>query len=63
MATETEKTAYEFLRANSKLHEDRRYFRFNVLSGLDNVGLEEAAKRPQIVAATRRYIIYEETQG
>jgi len=62
MATETEKTAEKFRRDNPQLHEQCRYFRFNVLRGLEKVGLEEAGKRAIIVAATRRYIALEGTR-
>jgi predicted acylesterase/phospholipase RssA len=62
MSTETEKTAEEFLREHTRLHSEKRYFRFNVLRGLETVGLEEASKRPMIVAATRRYIASEEAK-
>ncbi|KAF2802729.1 FabD/lysophospholipase-like protein [Mytilinidion resinicola] len=60
MATETETTAEAFLRRYTRLHSEERYFRFNVLSGLGDIGLEEAAKRPEIVTATRRYLSSEE---
>jgi predicted acylesterase/phospholipase RssA len=60
MATETETTANNFMRRFTQLHTQRRYFRFNVRSGLENIGLEEAARRHEIVAATRRYLTTEE---
>jgi hypothetical protein len=59
MATETERTAEEFLSEYSNLDTDRRYFRFNVLRGLEKVGLEEAKKRHNIAAATYRYLALE----
>jgi hypothetical protein len=62
MSTETEKTAHEFLREHTRLHTEQRYFRFNVLRGLENVGLEEAGKRAEIVSATRRYVAFEGTK-
>lgn len=60
MATETERTAEDFLRLYSHLHTEQRYFRFNVQSGLEGVGLEEQSKMADIVTATRRYITGEE---
>ena len=62
MATETETTAEDFVRLHTRMHTQHRYFRFNVLSGLERVGLEDAGKRPQIIAATRRYLTSEETK-
>jgi predicted acylesterase/phospholipase RssA len=60
MATETEATANSFMRRFTKLHSEQRYFRFNVRSGLEHIGLEESSKRSDIVAATRRYLTSEE---
>lgn len=60
MSTETETTAESFLRRYTRLHDDQRYFRFNVLSGLGDIGLEEATKLALISAATRRYLTSEE---
>jgi hypothetical protein len=60
LATETEKTAERFHRANSWLDDNKRYYRFNVDSGLEQVGLEESGKRKDIEAATHAYI---ETQA
>jgi len=62
MATETERTAGNFLRDRTKLHTLGRYFRFNVLRGLEEVGLEESKMQPKIVAATRAYVRNEGTQ-
>lgn len=60
MATETERTAEEFIRRNTTLHSNRRYFRFNVRRGLEGIGLEEAAKLADIATATRRYLAMED---
>ncbi|RDW65916.1 uncharacterized protein DSM5745_09655 [Aspergillus mulundensis] len=60
MSTETETTANEFMRRYSRLHKDQKYFRFNVRSGLEGIGLEEASKRADIISATRRYLTTEE---
>jgi len=56
MATQTETTAENFLRAHTKLDTEHRYFRFNVASGLEAVGLEDATEMARIVNATRRYL-------
>lgn len=55
IATETEKTAESFQREHSDLDDSNRYFRFNVLHRLENIGLEAADKAKEIMAATRRY--------
>lgn len=56
IATNTEQTADMFQKHHSKLYRERRAFRYNVGQGLENIGLEEAAKLQDIQAATRRYI-------
>jgi hypothetical protein len=56
IATETEKTAEEFLRGKSHLEDNGQYYRFNVDRGLEEIGLEESNKRKEIAAATRRYV-------
>ena len=56
IATETEKTAEIFHRGHSELDDDDRYFRFNVLRGLEGIGLENASQKHVIMAATSRYI-------
>jgi hypothetical protein len=56
MALETEKTAETFLRAHSRMHTESRYFRFNVLKGLEGIGIEEHKKMNVLAAATRNYL-------
>ncbi len=56
IATDTEALAEDFQRHHTNLYKEHRYFRFNVLRGLENIGLEEAAKKKEIRAATRDYI-------
>jgi hypothetical protein len=56
IATETEQTAERFRREKSLLDSTGRYYRFNVLHGLEDVGLEESKKVKEMAAATRRYI-------
>jgi hypothetical protein len=40
-----------------------RYYRFNVVRGLENIGLEEAKKVKEMAAATRRYLGSEEVNS
>ena len=56
IATETEATAGLFAKKNRGLLYQKRYFRFTVDQGLQNVGLEEYEKEKEIVAATTRYM-------
>ena len=56
MATETERTAEKFHRGHSELDDGDRYFRFNVLRGLEGIGLEDASQKNVIMAATSRYM-------
>ncbi|CAG8953838.1 hypothetical protein HYFRA_00006730 [Hymenoscyphus fraxineus] len=56
IATETEKTAQEFHKTHRALDENNMYFRFNVPSGLEDVGLEETEKIPTIATATNDYL-------
>jgi predicted acylesterase/phospholipase RssA len=56
IATETEQTAERFRRDKESLDGSSRYFRFNVVRGLEEIGLEESTKKNEIAAATRRYI-------
>jgi hypothetical protein len=56
IATETEKTAERFCRDKSGLDDKGRYYRFNVLRGLEDIGLEDSKRKNAIIAATDRYI-------
>lgn len=56
IATETEKTAKRFSRDKSRLDDAGRYYRFNVLRGLEDIRLEESKRKNAIIAATDRYI-------
>jgi len=62
ISTETETTAGSFQKDHSKLYQVNRAFRFNVTRGLENVGLEETSKWPEIKAATRAYIETEDVR-
>ena len=56
IATETEKTAERFSRDKSRPDDTGRYYRFNVLRGLEGIGLEDSKRKNAIIAATDRYI-------
>jgi predicted acylesterase/phospholipase RssA len=56
LATETEKTAQQFLSDKRHLDDEGRYYRFNVDHGLEEIGLEESKKMDQIAAVTRLYV-------
>ncbi|KAF2187332.1 FabD/lysophospholipase-like protein [Zopfia rhizophila CBS 207.26] len=56
VATEMEKTAERFSRDKSRFDDAGRYYRFSVLTGLEDIGLEESKQRNAIIAATDRYI-------
>ncbi|KAG9760559.1 phospholipase, patatin family protein, partial [Aureobasidium melanogenum] len=51
IATETEQTDKKFHARWAKHYDDKRYFRFNVEQGLQDVGLEEYTKKGTIEAA------------
>lgn len=63
IATETEQTAEKFRQANSHLDDTGRYYRFNVLRGLEDAGLEESKTKKDIASATRRYVASVLTQS
>ena len=56
IAIETEKMVEQFCRDKSRLDEVGRYYWFNVLRGLEDIGLEELERKNAIIAATDRYI-------
>ena len=56
IATETEKTAERFNRDKSALDDKGCYYRFNVLKGLENIGLEDSTQKNSIIAVTDRYL-------
>ena len=56
ISTETEKTAERFSRDKAGLDNTGRYYRFNVLRGLEDIGLEDSMRKSMIIAATDRYI-------
>jgi hypothetical protein len=60
ITTETEKTAERFARHHSRLRNEGRYFRFSVLRGLKDIGLEEYKQKNAIVAAISRYVAFQD---
>jgi predicted acylesterase/phospholipase RssA len=60
IATETEKTAREFVSRWRGLFCEDRYFRFNVAQGLQDIGLDEWRKQGDIEASTEHYLTSQE---
>ncbi|MCJ1388247.1 hypothetical protein MMC18_001092 [Xylographa bjoerkii] len=56
IATQTEATAEQFQQDHADLDVGKRLFRFNVLQGLEAIGLEDAGKKDAVIVATRRYL-------
>ncbi|KAL8894119.1 MAG: hypothetical protein Q9192_004599 [Flavoplaca navasiana] len=63
IVTETESTADSFISRWRQQHETKRYFRFNVHQGLQDVGLEEHEKQGTIEAATYEYVRHTEQKS
>lgn len=63
ITTRTEDTAKLFIERHRRLCEDRRYFRFKVEQGLQDVGLEEYKTEALIEAATAAYMDGQETKS
>lgn len=63
IATQTEDTAKVFVERHRRLFEGKRYFRFNVQQGLQDVGLEEYQAAARIDAATAEYMDGQETKS
>jgi hypothetical protein len=63
IATQTEDTAKLFVDRHRRLYVSKRYFRFNVQQGLQNVGLEEYKEVALIDAATAEYMDEPETKS
>lgn len=62
IATETETTASLFRKHHTQLFQSGKAFRFNVVRGLEMIGLEETSKWGAIKAATRNYVQTEEVR-
>jgi predicted acylesterase/phospholipase RssA len=58
IATETENTEKKFIARWAKHFDEKRYFRFNVEQGLQNIGLDEYNKKGAMEAATEGYITH-----
>ncbi|XP_014550452.1 hypothetical protein COCVIDRAFT_115445 [Bipolaris victoriae FI3] len=58
IATETEATERKFIARWAKHFDEKRYFRFNVEQGLQNIGLEEYKKKGAIEAASEGYLTH-----
>jgi predicted acylesterase/phospholipase RssA len=56
ITTETEKTEKKFIARWAKHHDEKRYFRFNVEQGLQDVGLAEYKEQGKMEAATDEYL-------
>lgn len=56
IATDTERKGETFHKQYDNLFRTGIAFRFNVLQGLEGIGLEESAKQGDIMACTKRYI-------
>jgi hypothetical protein len=59
IATETENTEKRFIARWAKHFDEKRYFRFNVDQGLQNIGLDEYKKKGAVEAATEGYISHQ----
>lgn len=58
IATETENTERKFIARWAKHFDEKRYFRFNVDQGLQDIGLDEYKKKGAMEAATHGYITH-----
>jgi predicted acylesterase/phospholipase RssA len=56
IATDTQSTANEFHSEHSGMSTSGRYFRFNVQRGLEDIGLEQSDRMPEVAAATSAYL-------
>ncbi|KAJ5022565.1 acyl transferase/acyl hydrolase/lysophospholipase [Bipolaris maydis] len=56
IATETEETERKFIARWAKHYDEKRYFRFNVDQGLQEVGLAEYKEQGRMEAATSEYL-------
>lgn len=56
IATDTEEEAGLFQEHHTTLFQTKRAFRFNVIRGLEDIGLEQVSKWGAIKAATRAYV-------
>lgn len=55
IANDTEDTAEQFVREKTELRQAGQYYRFNVIRGLQGIGLDEATALARIEASTWNY--------
>jgi predicted acylesterase/phospholipase RssA len=58
IATETENTERKFIARWAEHFDEKRYFRFNVDQGLQNIGLDEYKKKGAMEAATEGHLTH-----
>jgi hypothetical protein len=58
ISTETTNTEKKFITRWAKHFDEKRYFRFDVEQGLQNIGLDEYQRKGAIEAATESYLIH-----
>ena len=58
IATETTNTEKKFIARWAKHFDEKRYFRFDVDQGLQDIGLDEYKKKGAIEGATEGYLIH-----
>jgi hypothetical protein len=56
IATETEETEKKFIARWARHYDEKRYFRFNVDQGLQDVGLDEYKEQGRMQAVTAEYL-------
>jgi predicted acylesterase/phospholipase RssA len=59
MVAETEETERKFVARWAKQHDEKRYFRFNVDQGLQDIRLDEYNEQGKIEAATEEYLTHQ----
>lgn len=60
IATETENTEAEFIARWRGHYDEKRYFRFNVEQGLQDVGMDEYNRKGAIKSATEGYLSHQD---
>jgi len=60
IATETEETERKFIARWARHLDEKRFFRFNVDQGLQNVGLAEHKEQGRMEAATFEYLSHQD---
>lgn len=63
IATETEKTEQKFIARWAKHYDEKRFFRFNVDQGLQDVGLAEHKEQGRIEAVTDEYLRHQDRKS